>query len=174
MPFGGETSGSVAKCWLFSQAISIQGEIQKVNIMVSSQIRDFKIQWSDRNENVKKKSRFNKWNNTFACASCFFIYFFVVTAWLRRENAEIPHFMENVNKQQRNLNSRSELGYGPLEFNFRRVRLHFTKYVGRNNNYCEKDWKNANWLLSNILVSITSLDLKVPSDIWGTTSGTAY
>ena len=44
MPFGEETSGSVAKCWLFSQAISIQGEIQKVNIMVSSQIKDFKIQ----------------------------------------------------------------------------------------------------------------------------------
>ena len=44
IPFGGETSGSVAKCWLFSQAVSIQAEIQKVNIMVSSQIRDFKIQ----------------------------------------------------------------------------------------------------------------------------------
>ena len=44
MSFGGETSGSVAKCRLFSQAISIQAEIQKVNIMVSSQIRDFKIQ----------------------------------------------------------------------------------------------------------------------------------
>ena len=44
MPFGGETSGSVAKCPLFSQAISIQAEIQKVNIMVSSQIRDFKIE----------------------------------------------------------------------------------------------------------------------------------
>ena len=55
MPFGGETSGSVAKCPLFSQAVSIQAEIQKVNIMVSSQIRDFKIQWHDRNENVKKK-----------------------------------------------------------------------------------------------------------------------
>ena len=44
MPFGRETSGSVAKCWLISQAVSIQAEIQKVNIMVSSQIRDFKIQ----------------------------------------------------------------------------------------------------------------------------------
>ena len=44
IPFGGETSGSAAKCPLFSQAVSIQAEIQKVNIMVSSQIRDFKIQ----------------------------------------------------------------------------------------------------------------------------------
>ena len=109
----------------------------------------------------RERQRFNKRNNTFACASCFFVYFLVVTAWLRRENAEIPRFMENVNKQQRNIISLSELGYGPLEFNFRRVRLHFTKYVGRNN--CEKDWKNANWLLSNILVAITSLDLKVPT-----------
>ena len=88
MPFGRETSGSVAKCRLFSQAISIQAEIQKVNIMVSSQIRDFKIQWRDRNENITKKSRFNKQNNAFACASCFFVYFFVVTTWLRRENVE--------------------------------------------------------------------------------------
>ena len=96
IPFGGETSGSVAKCWLFSQAISIQAEIQKVNITVSSQIRDFKIQWCDRNENFKKNSRFNKQNNTFACASCLFVYFLVVTAWLWCENAEISCFMENV------------------------------------------------------------------------------
>ena len=39
MPFGGETSGSVAKCWLFSQAISIQGEIQKVNIRFPHKLR---------------------------------------------------------------------------------------------------------------------------------------
>ena len=49
--------------------------------------------------------------------------------------------MENINKQQRDLNSRSELGYGPLEFNFRRVRLHFTKYVGRNNNIARETEK---------------------------------
>ena len=28
-----------------------------------------------------------------------------------------------------------ELGYGRLKFSFRRVRLHLTKYVGRNNRY---------------------------------------
>ena len=39
----------------------------------------------------------------------------------------ISRFMENVNKQQRNFISLSELGHGPLEFNFRRVCLHLTK-----------------------------------------------
>ena len=39
----------------------------------------------------------------------------------------ISRFMGNVNKQRRNFISLSVLGYGPLEFNFRRVRLHSTK-----------------------------------------------
>ena len=130
--------------------------------------------------------RFNKRNNTFACASCFFIYFFVVTAWLQRENAEIPHFMENVNKQHRNLISLSELGYGPLEFNFRRVRLHFTKYVGRNN--CERDWKmqihfqaifllpSRHWILKSLLTSEEQLqelhtsDMSLPTVCLGSAS----
>ena len=41
--------------------------------------------------------------------------------------------MENVNKQRRNFISLSELEYGPLEFKFRRVRVHMTKLVDRNN-----------------------------------------
>ena len=40
--------------------------------------------------------------------------------------------------------------------------------------YWEKDWKNENSLLSNVLIAVTSLDLKVPIDIWGTTAWTAY
>ena len=36
-------------------------------------------------------------------------------------------FLEEVNKQQRNSISLSELGHGPLEFNFRRVCLHLAK-----------------------------------------------
>ena len=39
----------------------------------------------------------------------------------------ISRFMENVNKHLRNFISLSELEYGPLEFNFRRARLHLTK-----------------------------------------------
>ena len=49
--------------------------------------------------------------------------------------------MENVNGQRRNFISLSELVYDPLEFNFRRVRLHLTKLVGRNNR--NEDIKNA-------------------------------
>ena len=36
-------------------------------------------------------------------------------------------FMEDVNKQRRNLISLSELEYGPLEFKFRRIRIHLAK-----------------------------------------------
>ena len=43
--------------------------------------------------------------------------------------------MEDVNKKRRNINSLSELGYGPLKFSFRRARLHLKKKVGRNNRY---------------------------------------
>ena len=50
--------------------------------------RDFKIQPRHRNENVKKKKRFQKQNNNFAQALPFFFYiFFSVLARLRRENA---------------------------------------------------------------------------------------
>ena len=44
------------------------------------------------NENVKKSNRFNNQNN-FARASRFFVYFFAVTARLRRENAYF-HFLQ--------------------------------------------------------------------------------
>ena len=52
--------------------------------------------------------------------------------------------MENVNKQEQNFISLAELEYGPLEFKFRRGRIHSTKYVSRNNG--DKDWENANSL----------------------------
>ena len=88
--------------------------------------RDFKIQRRDRNEKVKKYIRFNKQNNL-ARASHFFVHFFchfcTTTTW----KCLISRFMENVNKQRRNFISLSQLGYGPLEFNFTTVRLHLTK-----------------------------------------------
>ena len=42
-------------------------------------------------------------------------------------------FYENVKKHRRNCIALSELEYVPLEFKFRRVRLHFTKLVSRTN-----------------------------------------
>ena len=87
--------------------------------------RDFKIQRRDRNEKVKKYIRFNKQNN-FACASPFL---YISLPFLHDYDVKclISRFMQNVNKQRRNFISLSQLGYGPLEFNLRTVRLHLTK-----------------------------------------------
>ena len=85
--------------------------------------RDFNSTTRRQRERLKN-NRFNKQNNNFAR---FFVHFFAVFARLRRENAKFRVFLENVNKQRRNYISLSELGYGPLEFKFRRVRVHLTK-----------------------------------------------
>ena len=70
--------------------------------------------------------------------------------------------MEDVNKQRRNFISLSELEYGPLKFSFRRVRLQLTKQVGRNNRYQDKK-KTKKHFLSDVLVAVAPLDLKVPT-----------
>ena len=69
--------------------------------------------------------------------------------------------MENVNKQRRNFISLSEPGYGRLKFSFRRVRLHLTKLVGRNNLY--KTERTQIHFLSDVLSAVASLDLEVPN-----------
>ena len=67
--------------------------------------------------------------------------------------------MENVNKQRRNFISLSELGYGPLEFNLRRVCLHLqSKWVGI---IAIKTERTQIQFLSDVLVAVASLDLKV-------------
>ena len=99
---------------------------------------------ADGNENVKKNNRFYKQNINFARASRFFVHFFARFCTTRTWKCIISRFMEDVNKQRQNFISLSVLGCGPKEFNSSRVRLHLTKYVGRNN--CDKDWKNANSL----------------------------
>ena len=68
--------------------------------------------------------------------------------------------MEYVNKQQRNFTSLSELGYGPSEFNSRRVRLHFTKWVGI---IAIKTERTQIQFLSDVFVAVASLGLKVPN-----------
>ena len=91
---------------------------------------DFKIRWRRRQQERQKNNRFYKQNNNFAPASHLFVHFFsrfcMPTMW----KCLILCFMENINKQRQNLISLSELGYGPQEFNSRRVRLHLTKKVG--------------------------------------------
>ena len=66
--------------------------------------------------------------------------------------------MEDVNKQRRNFISLSELEYGPLKFSFRRVRLQFAKWVGT---ITIKTERTQIQFLSDVLVAVASLDLKV-------------
>ena len=55
--------------------------------------------------------------------------------------------MEDVKKQRRNSVPPYELGYGRLKFSFRRVSLHLTKYVGRNNRiWCQGLFCQTRWL----------------------------
>ena len=89
-------------------------------------IRNFKIQRRERQRQGQKNNWFNKQNNNFASASRFFVHFFPVFARVRLK-CLILRFMEDVNKQGRNVISLSELGYGPLKFSFRKVRLQLTK-----------------------------------------------
>ena len=90
--------------------------------------------------------------------------------------------MENVNKERRNsFISVSELGYGPLEFKFRRGRYYSLR--GENDSKQSDEFQarvayiwQSKWVgiiaikaegtqidfLSDILVAVASLDLKVP------------
>ena len=73
----------------------------------------------------QNNKRCNEKNDNFARASHVFVHFFAVFTRLRLEN--FARFMENVNKQRRNLISLLKLGYVPEEFNSSCVRLHLTK-----------------------------------------------
>ena len=69
--------------------------------------------------------------------------------------------MENVNKQRRNFISLPELEYGPLKFSFGMVCVQLTsKWVGI---ITIKTEKTQIHILSNVLVAVVSLDLKVPN-----------
>ena len=85
----------------------------------------------------KKNNKFYKQNKNFARTSRFFVHFFARFCTTATRKCLISRFMEDVNKQRRNFISPSGLGYGPKEFNSKRVRLHLTKLVGRNN--CDRD-----------------------------------
>ena len=63
--------------------------------------RGFKIQQRGWQQECQKINRFYKQNNNFARASHLSVHFFADLTW----KCLILHFMENVNKQQRNLKS---------------------------------------------------------------------
>ena len=71
--------------------------------------------------------------------------------------------MEDVNKQRRNFISLSKLGYRPLKFSFRRVRLHLTsKWVEITPEIIAIETEGTQiHFLSDVLAAVASLDLKV-------------
>ena len=79
---------------------------------------------------TSKNNWFNKQNNNFARvrASRFIVHFFPV---LHDYDVKMPNFAFYGGRKQvkQRLNSISlfELGYGPLKFSFRRIRLHLAK-----------------------------------------------
>ena len=90
-------------------------------------LRTLRSNDADGNENVKKNPIgliAKQQLRTCITLFCTFLSCFcTTTTW----KCLISRFMEDVNKQRRNFISLSELGYGPLKFSFRRVRLHLTK-----------------------------------------------
>ena len=86
--------------------------------------RVFKIQLSGRQRERNKTIGFISKTTTFHVHhACLYILWLC----LQDFHLKISRFMDYVYKQRRNFISRSELGYGPKEFNSRRVRLHLTK-----------------------------------------------
>ena len=70
----------------------------------------------------------------------------------------ISRFIKGIKKQRRNSIPLFELGYGHLKFSFRRVRLHLAStWVGIT---AMKTERTQIHFLSDILVAVTSLDLK--------------
>ena len=146
------TPGGFAYIWQSKWVgiIAIKTERTKIHflsdVLIAVALLDlkvpFKIQRRERQRERRKNNRFNKQNNKLARASnyiCTFLSrFCTTTTW----KCLVSRFMEDVNKQRRNIISLSELVYSHLKFSFRRVCLHLTKWVGRNNRYI--DWKNVN------------------------------
>ena len=70
--------------------------------------------------------------------------------------------MENVNKQRRSFISLSELEYGPLEFNLR-----WFTYIWQSKKagvIAIKTGRTQIHFLSDVVVAVASLNLKVPCD----------
>ena len=93
-------------------------------------------------------------------------FLYISLSFLHDYNVKMLNFVFYEERKQATtkFSSLSELGYGPLEFNFRRGRLHLTKLVGRNN--CDKDWENANSLFSHVLVAVPSRHVVLKSLSW--------
>ena len=128
----------------------------------SSSVGTLRSNDANGNENVKKKNnRFCKQNNNFARASRFFVHFFARFCTTTTWKCPISLFMEDVNKRRRNFISLSVLGYGPKEFNSRRFAYIWqSKWIGI---IAIKTERTQIHFLSDVLITVASLNLKVPS-----------
>ena len=126
--------------------------------------RDFKIQRRGRQRERQKSKRFNKQNNNFARASHFFVHFFPVFARLRRENGLISRFIEDVNKQRRNLFLFPSLNMVPWN-----SASGWFAYIWQSKWLVVMKTERTQILfLTDVLVAVVSLDLKVPNNLGAT------
>ena len=108
--------GKVRKIGMVCRAVE-PSSIMESHSFAWKSIGSFSINNGDGNKNVKT-ARIIKQNNKFACASCFFVHFFAVAAWLRWKMPNFT-FYQGYNKWRGNFLSLSKLS--PQEINFREV-----------------------------------------------------
>ena len=95
-------------------------------------IRDFKIQRRGRQGERQKKTIDLISKTTTLQVHHAFLY--ISFLFLHDYDVKMPNLAFYGGRKQATTKL-SELGYGPLKFSFSRVRLHLTKWVGRNNRY---------------------------------------
>ena len=143
---------------------SFSGSFLAVNtvMFVSRDNRDFKNQRRGRQRERQKNNRFCKQNNNFAHASRFFVHFFARFCTITTWKCLISRFMEDVNKRRRNFISISVLGYGQeIQFHGGFAYIWQSRWVGI---IAIKTERTQIHFLSDVLIAIASLNLKVPNE----------
>ena len=103
--------------------------------VLCNRARDFKIHYADGNEIIKKAIGFTSKTTPLLVHHAFCTF---LCPFLHDDDVKMPNFtLYGGRKQATTKFSLSELGFGPKEFNSRRVRLHLTKLMGTHN--CDKD-----------------------------------
>ena len=147
---------NIALCWRKLKRIARKRRRWEANV------RDFKIQRRGRQRERQKNEMFNKQNHnfcTYITLSCTFLSCFCTTSTWK---CLISRFKEDVNKQRRNLISLPELEYGHFSWNSTLGGFAYiwqSKWVGI---IAVKTKRTQIYFLSDVLVAVASLDLKVP------------
>ena len=144
---------------------SIVGKVRKIYTVCFAvkpiawkSIGSCSIDDGDGNKNVKT-ARIIKQNNKFACASCFFVHFFAVAAWLWWKMPNFT-FYQGCNKWWWNFLSLSKLECGPQEINSRKICPHYAFSVNWNKR--DKVWKMLIHFKSDVFTSVAVIIAKTP------------